>query len=93
MRRRLLCCMLGTYGTFSGEAGRNIMIQLHRLGLTMLIFALLGGMTFLIVGATEVAIVIWSFTLGPAIALLIAGVVQRRYWQRDRARHSGDQHE
>jgi hypothetical protein len=59
----------------------------------MLIFALLGGMTFLIVGSTQVAIVIWSFTLGPAIALMIAGVVQRHYSQRDRARHNGSQHE
>jgi hypothetical protein len=68
-------------------------MQLHKLGLTMLIFALLGGMTFLIVGATEVAITIWALTLGPAIVLIIAGVVQRRYRQQDRARQGGDRHE
>jgi hypothetical protein len=84
--------MLRAYNTFSEEAGRNTMIQFHRLGLTMLILSLLGGMTFLIIGATDVAIVIWAFTLGPAIALLIAGVVQRRHWQRERNRHSSDQH-
>lgn len=56
-------------------------MKLQTMGLAMLIFALPGGMTMLVMNELETALVVWLLGGIPALVLVIAGTL-RRYSQK-----------
>jgi len=52
-------------------------MKLQTMGLTMLMFSLLGGTTMLVMNEPETALVVWLLGGVPAIVLVIAGTLRR----------------
>jgi hypothetical protein len=55
----------------------RLTMKLQTMGLTMLMFSLLGGTTMLVMNEPETALVVWLLGGVPAIVLVIAGTLRR----------------